>query len=289
VLIFVRRRYPGHPGLLVPFAFAVFMAAGVAPFVTSNPMNMVVASYVGLNFNAYAATMLPIALAGSVVSLFLLGRVFRRELDVPVGPASRLRDDVPLTRLQAAMLGLLAGVTGTYPVVAVFHGGAIWTVAVVGAVAAVGLAWHASGEPPARLVRHGVSWDVLLFLPAVFVLALGLRNVGLVDLLSAWYHGAGITAIGATAAVGSAALNNHPMALLNMMAIEPNGDATPFLAALIGGDLGPRLLPTGSLAGLLWIESCRRLGVHVSPGLFIRTGLLLTGPALAVSLALLAL
>ena len=41
------------------FAFAVFLAPGVAPFVISNPMNMIVAEYAGLGFNAYAAKMVP--------------------------------------------------------------------------------------------------------------------------------------------------------------------------------------------------------------------------------------
>src|SRR5262245_4567462 len=40
VVALVKRRYPVRPYLVVPFAFAVFMAAGVAPFVISNPMNM---------------------------------------------------------------------------------------------------------------------------------------------------------------------------------------------------------------------------------------------------------
>jgi arsenical pump membrane protein len=61
-----------------------------------------------------------------------------------------------------------------------------------------------------------------------------------------------------------------------------------FLAALIGGDLGPRLLPMGSLAGLLWFASLRRLDVEVSVWRFIAIGATVTLPVLTLSLALLA-
>ena len=287
VLTLVRRCYPSQPRLLVPFAFAVFMAAGVAPFVTSNPMNMVVASYVGLNFNAYAGTMLPIALAGSLVSFLLLRRVFAADLNQPVS-VSVETDDSRFSTVQKQMLALLCGVTATYPLVAVFDGGAIWTVAVAGAITALWLACRSAHEHPARLMRREVAWDVLIFLPAVFVLSMGLRNVGLVDLLTSWYRDGGVALIGTTAALGSAALNNHPMALINMLALDSTADARVFLAALIGGDLGPRLLPTGSLAGLLWLECCHRHGVRVSPALFVRIGVILTAPTLIASLALLA-
>jgi arsenical pump membrane protein len=189
------------------------------------------------------------------------------------------------------MLVLVVGVTATYPVVAMFDGGAIWAVAAAGAAVALALTSHARRVRPTAVLRRGVSWDVLIFLPAVFVLSMGLRNVGLVDALAFWYRDAGIAAIGVTAALGSAVLNNHPMALINMLALDGRPDAavTPFLAVLVGGDLGPRLLPTGSLAGLLWLESCRRCGVHVAARDFIRVGVVLTAPTLLVSLALLAL
>ncbi len=291
VLTFVRHRFPSHPGLLIPFAFAVFMAAGVAPLVTSNPMNVVMASAVGLDFNRYAATMVPIACAGSAVTYLLLRRMFAAHLGAVVGaPLVALRP-APFTPNQRRMLALLVAVAATYPVVALIANSAIWAAAAAGAAVAV---WIALRDRPdasvVTLIRQGGdAWDVLLFLPAVLILAIGLRNAGLTDLLTAWYQGAGVGLVGVTAAVGSAAINNHPMAFINLMALEPaSSDPQLILAALIGGDLGPRLLPTGSLAGLLWIAACRRLGVHVSPLRFMCVGVLLTVPALLASLALLA-
>src|SRR5439155_6682292 len=59
-----RRCCPDRSDLVVPFAFAVFSAAGVAPLVISNPMNLIVADYAGISFNEYAARMVPIAIAG---------------------------------------------------------------------------------------------------------------------------------------------------------------------------------------------------------------------------------
>ena len=94
----------------------------------------------------------------------------------------------------------------------------------------------------------------------------------------------------ATAAFGSAVLNNHPMALVNILALGAHSgvDNSVFLAALIGGDLGPRLLPIGSLAGLIWLELCRRRGVNIPLGQFVTIGFTLTIPTLVASLILLA-
>ena len=93
--------------------------------------------------------------------------------------------------------------------------------------------------------------------------------------------------VGVMAALGSAAVDNHPMSILNMMALGAHGGSRPLLAALVGGDIGPRLLPIGSLAGLLWMSLLRRDGVEVRIGTFVRLGTLVLLPTLALSLALL--
>jgi arsenical pump membrane protein len=114
--------------------------------------------------------------------------------------------------------------------------------------------------------------------------------VGAVDLLASIYRcaatgsGRQLATIGVTSAIGSALIDNHPMSILNMMAIDASHDPRPLLAALVGGDIGPRLLPIGSLAGLLWMDLLRRSGVEIGIGRFVRLGTIVLIPTLAASL-----
>jgi arsenical pump membrane protein len=85
----IRRCYPRQPELVVPFAFAVLSAAGVAPLVISNPINLIVSEYAGIGFNEYAARLSPIAVAGSVTSYLILRTVFRRQLHAVPGWETR--------------------------------------------------------------------------------------------------------------------------------------------------------------------------------------------------------
>jgi arsenical pump membrane protein len=285
VVSLVRQRYPFRPQLVVPFAFAVFMAAGVAPLVLSNPMNMIFAAYAHIDFNAYALRMVPVSLVGAAIAAWALHRVFRR----PLAQAPDTQAVAATTSLdgpQRRMLILLGAVLGVCPLVAYF-GGQVWMVAVVGAALALLLVARPAGVPVPQTLREGISWEIVSFLILVSVMGVGLRNAGLVARLSSLYASESIAVIGVSSAVGSAVLNNHPMSIINMLALEGAGAKSSALAALIGGDLGPRLLPMGSLAGLLWYDQLRRVNVEVPITTFVRVGLAITVPTLAVSLGLL--
>ncbi len=275
VVSLVRRVFPARPELVLPFAFAVFMAAGVAPLQVSNPMNLVVATRMGIGYGAYALHLVPVWLVGAALTFVLLRWLFRRELADDAGAArAPSAPPPPLARAPRRMLWLLAGSPLAHPMVA-----ALWLARA-----------HVGGARLAPFVRGAIAWEVLVFMAAAFLIALGLRQVGLVDRLAEAYRGAGSGTVGACSALGSALLNNPPMSHLNMLALagQPGAfDAT--LAALVGGDLGPRLFPLGSLAGLLWLESLRRQGIDLSVGRFIVVGAVATVPVLVVSLALLAL
>ncbi len=288
VIALLRTVYPKrHPKFVVAFAFAVFYAAGVAPLVVGNPMNLVVAERAGIGFNVYAVRMIPVAVAGWLTAYLVLARVFREPLADQSPALGAWPELVPVPRAAWLVVLALVAVLVAYPVVS-FVDGPLWLVACAGAAACLVAAWSAGVRPSA--VAAGVSWEILPFLASVLVVATALEHAGVVDALARAYRetAAPLPTIAGLAALGSALLNNHPMALLSAMAIERAGGGTAeVLASLVGGDLGPRLLPIGSLAGLLWLSTLRRAGVSISFGQFARTGVLVTVPSLAVSVAVL--
>lgn len=294
VIPVIARLYPKRPYLVVPFSFAVFMAAGVAPLCTSNPMNLVVADHAGIGFNAYAQYMLPVALVGAVVTYVMMRIVFRADLE-DTTPA-RGREIGSLADLETsprAVLVIVIAMFASYPILSYFEA-PVWLAALTGAVLTTGIGMHSRRVRPRDAVR-GVAWDIIAFLFFIFVTALGLENIGVTHAMARLYGSdgphatGGIAVIGGMSALGSAVLNNHPMAALNALAIGslPGENRFRTLAALVGGDLGPRLLPIGSLAGLLWLEMTRQLGVEIRPLQFVRVGAIVTLPALALSLVVL--
>lgn len=295
VITIVRALYPENKALLTPFVFAVFMAAGIAPIVTSNPINLIVSDVAELDFNAYAMRMVPVALASAVISFLTLRWIFSAELDRrgpgvadPKAVAARFSGSGWAPAEKHGLI-LALSVLGAYPVIE-YLGGSVWIVALCGAIAACMLCAFHDAVRPGHLLRTGVAWQILIFLFGVYLIALGLRNAGAVDWLVDLYNPPGIATIGVVSAVGSALINNHSMALTNIVAIGAlpgEQHTTEYLAALVGGDLGPRLLPIGSLAGLLWYAALERSGVHVPVRQFIRIGVIVTVPSLAAGLLML--
>jgi arsenical pump membrane protein len=289
VVALTRRLYPGRAAVTEAFAFAVFLAPGVAPFVISNPMNMIVAEFAGVGFNAYAKIMVPISLAGALLTFAVLRLHFRRLLTSAVAGPADAASAIPAAHPgERSAVALLLAVFGAYPAMAAV-GGPVWSVSVAGALVALLLAWRFRVATARKVVAH-VSLDILVFLWGVFLIVVGLRHVGVTDRLAAVYQsqpagsGAELGVVGVLSALGSALVDNHPMSILNMMALGDRGGQAPLLAALVGGDIGPRLLPIGSLAGLLWMDLLRRAGVEIGIGRFFRLGTLILVPTLAVSL-----
>lgn len=288
VLELLRAVYPRrNPKFLVPFAFAVFAAAGVAPLPTGNPMNLVVAERAHISFNAYVAHMLPVALVGWVVAYAALAWCFRDVLSDEAPALGEAPPVQPLTRSARIVLAITGASLACYPILAAL-GARVWPVATASAAASIAVT-VASGISLRRIAR-GISWELVPFLVGVFVLALLLARAGVTSTLAELYarSAAPLPTVGAVAAAGSALLNNHPMALLHSIALAGAPDRLVY-AALVGGDLGPRLLPIGSLAGLLWLHALRRAGVHVPLATFVRIGLVVTVPSLIASLAVLRL
>jgi len=291
VVALTRRVFPGKPQVTIAFAFAVFLAPGVAPFIVSNPMNMIVAEFSGLHFNSYAAVMLPISIAGAALTYVVLRVVYRDLLRSAQPVGGEAMTSLPRHPAERPAVALLGVIFLAYPVAAAL-GADIWVVATLGATASLVLVRGYRIAAPRKVVGN-ISFDILAFLWGIFLVVQGLRRVGVVEWLASFYGAAAvgsgeqIVRIGVTSAIGSALIDNHPMSILNMMAIGSEQDAKLLLAALVGGDIGPRLLPIGSLAGLLWIDLLRRSGIQIGIRQFLGLGTVVLIPTLTLSLAML--
>jgi arsenical pump membrane protein len=142
-------------------------------------------------------------------------------------------------------------------------------------------------------VAKDVSWSVLPLVAGLFVLVEALEKTGvlamLADLLKGYAHAAPTeTAWGAGAliAVLCNLVNNLPAGLIAGAAVHAADVPEKVAGAiLIGVDLGPNLSVTGSLATILWLTAIRREGQDVGAWTFLKLGLLVMPPALALALA----
>ena len=144
---------------------------------------------------------------------------------------------------------------------------------------------------PWRVLR-GISWGVLPLVAGLFVLVEALAHTGVIASINRVLHEATAISVadatwGAGILTGLAAnvMNNLPVGLIAGSVVAADNLPSQVVGAmLIGVDLGPNLSVTGSLATILWLVSLRREGVEVGIWDFLRLGLLVTPPALALSI-----
>ena len=142
-----------------------------------------------------------------------------------------------------------------------------------------------------RVFGRILPWRSVPWETAVIVMSLGLladaaaRHLPLGPL----FRGSGVADMARDAGVAGAAanvVNNLPALLVSLGALGHH--TSPGLwAVLVGVNMGPVLLVTGSLASLLWLATMRRLGADVMAADFTRFGVAVGLPAAAAGLSVL--
>jgi arsenical pump membrane protein len=241
-----------------PFLYgALFMANGASLLLPgSNLTNLIVLAHENLSGAEFAHRMLIPWLAVVAITIVYVAAVFRlRHENGTAEPLPPLRLGVGAVATAAATVLMLALRNPALPVLAVGLA-AIWL----------------------RRLRPRLSLHVLA---ALFALAVALGTLArrwhgpasLLGHLGAW----GDAVVGAAASV---LVNNLPAAAL-LSAEKP---AHP-LPLLIGLNLGPNLLFTGSLSAYLWYQAARLTGTRPSLRLGALLGLGLAPLTIAVALA----
>lgn len=237
----------------------------------SNLTNLIVLGHLHLTGGQFLSHMWAPGLTALLVTAGVLGAALHGSL--------RVRNDDP-TPAPRPVLGLgLVAVLSAAVVVVALRSPAI-PVVVIGAVA-VGVRVVSGRERPGRAVETlGLPVLVGLFGIAVAVGTLGRAWAGPVHLLShlnAW-------ATAAVAGVGAVAINNLPAAAL----LAAHRPTHPY-ALLVGLNLGPNLLVTGSLAWFLWLRAARSAGTQPRLATASRLGALTVPLSLVAAVAVLTL
>jgi arsenical pump membrane protein len=286
----------------LPFVMAAGFIADTTslPLVVSNLVNIVSANYFHVGFVTYAATMTPVDVVSFAASVAVLFVFYRRSIPVRFdaqelrSPASAIAD----RRLFLAGWVVLGVLFGGYLASEPLH----FPVAVPASIAAaafLALASRSDAVSSAAVVREA-PWRIVVFSVGMYLVVYGLFNAGLTvylsDLMRAAAHAGVVPAAlaGGFATAGlSAVMNNMPTTLVAALSVHGAHVAGAAHRALVyadvvGADLGPKFTPIGSLATLLWLHVLGTKGIKITWGQYLRQGIVLTVPVLAVTLLALA-
>ncbi len=259
----------------LPFALAAVWLANTASLAlpVSNLTNLLAVRSLGLSTVDYARTMALPALAAVCVTVAVLvtwqRSALRGRYEVPpvLRPHDRWLFWTAATACVALAPMLLAGVAVQWAACA--------AAAPVVLVAAV-----------RRLTLLRVSllpWRLVVLVSGLFLVVEAAGPLVLDHWLGAAVAGRSPLVVAAVAAGSANVVNNLP-AYLALERAVPGAD---LLAVLLGVNLGPLVLPWGSLATLLWAERCRAAGVRVPWPVFAVSGLVLVVVLLPVTVPLL--
>jgi arsenical pump membrane protein len=275
VLAFVRRLdVPARP-YVIACAFVANAASLLLPI--SNLTNLILAGAFHITFASFAARAFPVQIVVLAVTYASLDRHFRSELvafdearvagDPAAAVPNRLYFHATLAALILALVGYLAA-----PLLAIQP----YVVAFVASAGLAALGARAGRVTPAIL--RDVSWGVVPFVLGLFVVAQGLDHLGLAAAAARFVESVpGATgrtlAATAAAALASNVVNNLPATLLARAALERfDGHGTLVYATLVGTNVGPNLVPFGSLASVLVLTMARDRGAPVSARAFVGAG-----------------
>ncbi|MFL0361377.1 arsenic transporter [Curtobacterium flaccumfaciens] len=232
--------------------------------------------------------------AGWVVLALLLVGYFAAD---PLG--------VPLAAVAGVGAVVIVAVASRQPAFLFTRAEAAPVLVATGGTATVSAGSTGPGAPSGRVIPvwktiREAPWQIVLFSIGMYLVVYGLQNQGLTDHLATLFdvlgdHGVLVTALGVgfTIAILASLMNNMPTVLIAALAIGGAGATgltheVMVYANVIGSDLGPKITPIGSLATLLWLHVLEKKGIHIGWGQYFRTGIVLTIPVLAITLAALA-
>ncbi|MBY0522465.1 MAG: anion transporter [Gemmataceae bacterium] len=259
---------------------------GSTATITGNPQNMIIGSLSNIAYLRFAARLAPVAIAGLLLTFFIIAWVFRSALRRPgdgedLKPAQRARRGKRHHRAHNWLLG--KSLTVTLASVVLFFAGLPIALVALGAAAILLM-----GRVRPEKVYRQVDWSLLVMFCGLFIVvhAFEVRLVRHWD-LEHWgvLGGHPVTLLSLVSAGLSNLVSNVPAVLIFKPIIPAMPEAaqeTAWLALAMSSTLAGNLTVLGSVANLIVVEGARREGITVSFWDYCKVGVPITLVTLAV-------
>jgi Na+/H+ antiporter NhaD/arsenite permease-like protein len=247
----ITRRLGRNP---VPYLLAVAMSSNIGSVatITGNPQNMMIGSFSGIPYRAFAAALAPVAAVGLVLTVAVIAFVYRAEFR----KANELRLDHRPARVHRALLWK-SGIASAAMIVLFFAGLPVPKVAVItGALLLI-----TRRVKPERVYRE-IDWGLLVMFIGLFIVTAGIEKTPLASDLFAFasrFHLERTAPMSIFSAFLSNLVSNVPAVLVFKSVVPRLADpARAWITLAMSSTLAGNLTILGSVANLIVVERARR-------------------------------
>jgi len=249
-----------------PFLFSAILLSNIGGSATliGDPPNIIIGSAAGLSFNDFLVNLAPISIVLTIVTTIMLYLLYRKDLKKADPDAARRLleldpkkaiSDVPLLKKSLFVIALIL-------IGFISHGATGLEGATIALAGAALLLLLTMNDPEKHL--HEVEWTTIFFFAGLFVLVVGLEEVGAVHMLAEKMieltNGDPTTTMYAVlwgSAIFSAIVDNIPFVATMIPLIQNIGELTgiplaPLWWALaLGADIGGNMTLVGASANVV--------------------------------------
>ncbi len=259
----------------IPYLLAIASATNIGSLATvsGNPQNILVGSFSGIGYLAFATALTPVAIVGmglQIAWVWLLYPEVRSLVpQTPTKDLPRLRLHRPLLQKTLIVTSLLltAFVVGLPLPESAFLAAAVLLI---------------TRRIKSQRVLQNVDWSLLVMFSGLFILTHCVQSLNLLDNFSGWVgHPVGL--LGVTVVLSNL-ISNVPAVLLLQSLITPEATESWLLLAA-GSTLAGNLTLFGSVANLIMVQASAAVGCRLSFFEHLRFGLPLTLILLVITYA----
>ncbi|NLT18613.1 MAG: Arsenical pump membrane protein [Firmicutes bacterium ADurb.Bin080] len=276
----------------IPYLVAEFVAANTwsMALIIGNPTNIYIATATGIGFLEYAKVMALPAILSGIVSFIVLFLVFRKKLGTKIIAE---RQEVNLKdKTMVWVGGLHLGICTIFLVISSYINIEMWLISLgflISLIIISVLVQAIKRKKPVEVLnsfKHA-PWELIPFVLSMFVLVLAMEKYGITSTLANLFStGDPALVYGTTSMFVANLMNNIPMSVLYSSVSRLAGDSARIaaFAAIAGSNIGAFLTPVGALAGIMWSNMVKRLGVKYSFADFVKYGFITGIPAILAAI-----